>query len=228
MRHLFLIIFLGLGISVVAQPDPLGVFNKHVIEKWTEEYIHISQYLVKGSPYLLGESFNGEFTVASGKKGTANPIFYDVYNQKVGIDVNKQFVKPDEEVVSFSIELPERYGADKLDFINASTLPNAGIKGFLNLISSGNNFLLLKQFKSRLIPDPQNMYSKDIRIFEQYYDYFIYNKKSSSIEKIRLKEKDILAAVKGFDPDSIAEAQKNNDLSTLQGVKKFILMLNSR
>jgi len=48
------------ALMVNAQPDPVGNFNKHVIEKWTHDYIRVSQYRVKGSPYLLGESFNGD------------------------------------------------------------------------------------------------------------------------------------------------------------------------
>jgi len=61
--------FLMLSFTFVnAQTDAIGDFNKHVIEKWTEDYIRVSQYRVKGSPYLLGESFDGELTMKTGQK----------------------------------------------------------------------------------------------------------------------------------------------------------------
>ena len=67
-----------------SQTDAIGDFNKHVIEKWSEDFIRISQYKVKGSPYLLGESFDGSLTVKSGVVATNQKILYDIYDQKAG------------------------------------------------------------------------------------------------------------------------------------------------
>ena len=88
-----------LGVLMVnAQPDPIGNFNKHVIEKWTHDYIRVSQYRVKGSPYLLGDSFSGDITMKSGVVTVDKKILYDIYDQKVGFDLDKKFVAPDGEV----------------------------------------------------------------------------------------------------------------------------------
>lgn len=227
MKNLMLGFVILLCTKAIAQPDPIGTFNKHVIEAWTEEYIHVSQYKVKGSPYFLGESFQGDFTVKSGILATNKKIFYDIYSQKMGVDLNKEFIKPDEEVQTFYLQLPDKFGGERLNFINGNTLPKADAKGFYNVLLDGSNVMLLKQFKNRLVPDPQNMYSKDFRIFEQYYDYYIFNKKTSLLEKVRLKEKDILSAVAGLPTKNIDAAAAGQDLSTLVGLKLFVSALNT-
>ena len=210
--------------SIQAQPDPIGNFNKHVVENWTEQYIRVSQYMVKGSVYLLGESFTGKATLTSGVLVGDQKIFYDVYNQKVGFDINKQFVKPDADILSFFILLPEKFGGEKLEFIAASTLPKVDTKGFFNLVSDGPKYVFLKQYKSRVVPDPSNLYSKDLRIFEQYYDYFIYDRKTANIEKVRLKAKDVLNALSGAG-DAYADKY---DLSTATGIKQLVDLLNNK
>lgn len=210
--------------SLQAQPDPIGNFNKHVVENWTEQYIRVSQYMVKGSVYLLGESFTGKMTLTSGVLVGDQKIFYDVYNQKAGFEINKQFVKPDADIQSFFILLPEKFGGEKLEFIAAGTLPKVDTKGFFNVVSDGSKYVFLKQYKSRVIPDPSNLYSKDLRIFEQYYDYFIYDRKTANIEKVRLKAKDVLNALSGAG-DTYADKY---DLSTVTGVRQLIDLLNNK
>jgi hypothetical protein len=64
------------------------------------------------------------------------------------------------------------------------------------------------------------MYSKDIRIFEQYYEYYIQIKKTAELIKVRLKEKDIVAALAGFPIP--AEA----DFTKMESVKQMIELLN--
>lgn len=203
-----------------AQTDAIGDFNKHVIEKWTEDYIRVSQYRVKGSPYLLGESFDGELIMKTGLKTVNQKILYNIMEQKVGTEINKQMIAPDGDVVSFYIQLPEKFGSEKLDFLWAETLGKSNVKGYLNLLSDGPKLAFLRQYKSRLVPDPTNMYSKDIRIFEQYYEYYIYSKKTAELIKVRLKEKDIVAALAGFPIP--AEA----DFSKMASVKQIIELLN--
>jgi hypothetical protein len=203
-----------------AQTDAIGDFNKHVIEKWTEDYIRVSQYRVKGSPYLLGESFDGELTMKTGLKTVNQKILYNIMEQKVGTEINKQMIAPDGDVVSFYIQLPEKFGSEKLDFLWAETLSKSNVKGYLNLLADGPKLAFLRQYKSRLVPDPTNMYSKDIRIFEQYYEYYIYIKKTAELVKVRLKEKDIVAALAGFPIP--AEA----DFTKMANVKEMINLLN--
>ena len=220
MKKVFFILGIIFCNDIIAQPDPIGNFNKHVIEKWTHDYIRVSQYRVKGSPYLLGESFNGDITMKSGVVTVDKKILYDIYDQKVGVDLDKKFVAPDGEVSGFFIQLPEAMGGDKLNFINASNLPKVNLKGYLNVIADGSKFAFLRQYKIRLVADPSEMYSKDIKMFEQFYDYYIYNRSSSTLTKIKLKSKDVLEVL----GDAAANTKEN--LSTVLGVRLSIEAIN--
>lgn len=223
---LTILIFSFIFCSANSQTDAIGDFNKHVIEKWSEDFIRISQYKVKGSPYLLGESFDGALVVKSGVVASNQKILYDLYNQKVGVEINKELVKPDGEVVSFFIQLPEKFGNEKLEFINASTLKNASLNGYLNILETGNKLILLRQYKTRVIADPANMYSKDFRIFEQYYDYYLYNNATNSLEKIKLKQKDVISALNGL-PASVINSANDYNFSTLNSVREFVKKVNA-
>lgn len=216
-----LVLFAILGSLISqAQPDPVGNFNKHVIEKWTHDYIRVSQYRVKGSPYLLGESFSGDITMKTGVVTVDKKILYDIYDQKVGVDLDKKFVAPDGEVSGFFIQLPEAIGGEKLNFINASNLPKVNLKGYLNVLADGPKFAFLRQYKIRLVADPAEMYSKDIKLFEQYYDYYIYNRATAELKKIKLKDKDVLEALGN------PSVPANFDLHTTLGVKQAVEAIN--
>jgi hypothetical protein len=220
MNKFGFIFILIASLSATAQPDAIGDFNKHVIEKWTEDYIRVSQYRVKGSPYLLGESFDGEIIMKTGVKTANQKILYDIMDQRVGTEINRQLIAPDGDITSFFIQLPEKFGGEKLDFINANTLAKSNVKGYLNVIASGSKIAFLRQYKTKLVPDPQNMYSKDIRIFEQYYDYYLYNYSTQSLEKIKLKEKEIREFLQGF------KIPANADFSKQTGVKAMVESIN--
>jgi hypothetical protein len=116
--------------------------------------------------------------------------------------------------------LPEAIGGEKLNFINASNLPKVNLKGYLNVLTDGPKFAFLRQYKIRLVADPAEMYSKDIKLFEQYYDYYIYSKSNSTLTKIKLKPKDVLEVL----GESAATAKEN--LSTVLGVKLAVQSLN--
>jgi hypothetical protein len=218
-KSFFIFCMFVLG-KLFAQPDPIGNFNKHVIEKWTHDYIRVSQYRVKGSPYLLGESFNGDITMKTGVATVDKKILYDIYDQKVGVDLDKKFVAPDGEVSGFFIQLSENFGGEKLNFINASNLPKVSLKGYLNVIADGSKFAFLRQYRIRLVADPAEMYSKDIKLFEQYYDYYIYNRAKAELNKIKLKDKDVLEALGN---PSLPE---KFDLYTALGVRQAVETMN--
>lgn len=218
--------FLSLFGTAISQTDAIGDFNKHVIEKWSEDFIRISQYKVKGSPYLLGESFDGALVVKSGIVASNQKILYDLYNQKVGVEINKEFIKPDGEVLSFFIQLPEKFGNEKLEFINSSTLKNVSFNGYLNILETGSKLIFLRQYKTRVIADPANMYSKDFRIFEQYYDYYLYNNATNSLEKIRPKQKDVISALNGM-PASVFALANSYNFSTVNSIREFVKKVNA-
>jgi len=220
MKQVLIIFAFFSALMVNAQPDPIGNFNKHVIEKWTHEYIRVSQYRVKGSPYLLGDSFSGDITMKTGVVTVDKKILYDIYDQKVGVDLDKKFVSPDGDVSGFFIQLSENFGGEKLNFINAANLPKVNLKGYLNVITDGSKFAFLRQYRIRLVADPADMYSKDIKLFEQYYDYYIYNRVTAELNKIKLKDKDVLEAL--GNPNSSAKY----DLYTVLGVRQAIEAIN--
>jgi len=220
MKQVLIIFAFFSALMVNAQPDPIGNFNKHVIEKWTHEYIRVSQYRVKGSPYLLGDSFNGDITMKTGVVTVDKKILYDIYDQKVGVDLDKKFVSPDGDVSGFFIQLSENFGGEKLNFINAANLPKVNLKGYLNVITDGSKFAFLRQYRIRLVADPADMYSKDIKLFEQYYDYYIYNRVTAELNKIKLKDKDVLEAL--GNPNSSVKY----DLYTVLGVRQAIEAIN--
>jgi len=220
MKQVLIIFAFFSALMVNAQPDPIGNFNKHVIEKWTHEYIRVSQYRVKGSPYLLGDSFSGDITMKTGVVTVDKKILYDIYDQKVGVDLDKKFVSPDGDVSGFFIQLSENFGGEKLNFINAANLPKVNLKGYLNVITDGSNFAFLRQYRIRLVADPADMYSKDIKLFEQYYDYYIYNRVTAELNKIKLKDKDVLEAL--GNPNSSVKY----DLYTVLGVRQAVEAIN--
>lgn len=220
IRQIFLGLLSLLTIPCFAQPDPIGNFNKHVIEKWSEDYVRVSQYRVKGSPFLLGESFDGELTMQTGLKTFNQKVLYNIMDQRVGTEINKQMIAPDGDVTSFYIQLPEKFGGEKLNFLSAESFGKNNVKGFLNVIADGSKVAFLRQYRIRLAQDPENMYTKDIRIFEQYYEYYIYLKETNKLIKVRLKEKEIVSSLSGF------AVPANADFSSVFGVKKVIEHLN--
>ena len=220
MKTVFTLLFAFFSTLAFSQPDPIGGFNKHVIEKWSHEYIRVSQYRVKGSPYLLGEPFDGSIEMKSGIKTDGKKILYNIFEQKVGVEMNKELVAPDGDVKAFQIQLPDKFGGEKMNFINADNLTKSPVKGYLNVFIDGPNAALYRQYRNRLVADPSEMYSKEIRMFEQYYDYFLHNKKSGVIEKVRLKEKDFVSVLQGL------KLPTDADYSSVTGVKAVLEAVN--
>ena len=175
-----------------AQTDAIGNFNKHVIEKWSNDYIRIGQYRVKGTPYLLGESYPGYITYMNGGAVMDVKVLYDIYNQKAGVDTDGQMMESDNEVKEFMISFPEKFGGGKLLFRSSAFFEHPELKTYFNVLYDGEKVALLKAYKSRLIGDPSNLYSKELKIFEQYYEYFLFDKNAKTLHKIRLREKEIL------------------------------------
>lgn len=211
------------GITAFAQVDPVANFNRHVIGYWAGEYIRISQYQVKGSPYLLGESFPGTITFKDGKVIRDQKIFFNLYEGKAGIDLNNKLFEADTPVQTFSLILPEKYGGDTLEFINTSLLAQTNITGFANILSDGKKAALLKLYKVRLSPDPSNTMASERKVFEQYYEFVILNKKTNDLKKIKLREKEI---VKALDDDAEIKKFLEQKKLNLTNETDVIFLLN--
>lgn len=223
MKHLLALTALFSALSASAQTDAIGAFNKHIVEKWSEEYIRISQYRVKGTVYLLGEPFNGDISYTNGTALVDNKVLYDTYHQKAGPEVNGAIMVADVPVSQFVLRMPEKFGGQKLLFQEAAHF-GKDAKGFYNVLFSSDKFSLLKQFRSKLISDPSDPYSKDIKLLEQYYEYYVYVPATQSLKKVKLKEKDLQPAL-GVTNLAATASQEGLTLSVEGDVVKLLKVL---
>ncbi len=188
----YLVFFLINAFQGYAQVDPVGHFNRHVFENWKGQAIRIGPFSVKGSPYLLGESFPGSLTYKNGKTLTITKILYDLYHQKAGVELESQIYETNEPVETFSISLNEKFGGQQLLFKNSYVFGKPSLNCYFNVLQDGEKVALLKMYKSKLVADPTNTMDTKMKVFEQYYEYFIYNKKEQSLNSIKLRKKDII------------------------------------
>lgn len=208
------------------QIDPVGDFNRHIAETWKGDYIRIGAYKVKGSPFLLGESFPGIVTYKDGKTVTDEKILFDLYNQKAGIAIKDEIFERDVPIESFSMNLPERMGGQTLLFKNSEVFGKPDLHCYFNVVEDGGKVTLLKVYKSKLAADPTNNLDKDLKVFQQYYDYYIFVKSSKTLNNIKLRKKDI---VNEFgDNEFIKNYISNNqvDFSKETEVKKLLYNYN--
>ena len=214
----FLICLLFLFFKSNAQVDPLGTYNRYVVENWAGEYVRIGPYQVKGSPYLFGESFPGSILYKGGKSVANTKILYDVYSQKAGIAVDNKIFEAEDAVEAFVISLSDKLGANRLLFKNSYIYGKPEMKSYLNVLEDGEKVAFLKQFKSKLLPDPTNTMAKDKKIFDQYYEYYIYLKQNKELYKIKLKEKDIMKRfgndeqIKNYLSQNVVDFSKENEV----------------
>lgn len=212
---------------VLAQTNTVGEFNRFIAQNWTGEYLRIGQYKVKGSPYLLGESFPGTLTYKGGAKSDTK-ILYDLYNQRAGADVKNSILESDQVVEEFSISLPAKFGSNTLLFKSADAYGDGSMKNYFNVLEEGAKLSFLKVFRIKLVGDPQNMMDKEQKVFEQYYEYYLYNKTSKALNKIKLKEKDITKQIGDEEFIKSFTSKGNFDYSNEFDVMKLIQGYNSK
>lgn len=127
---------------------------------------------------------------------------------------------PDGEITPFVIHLPEKFGGDVLELLPGTRFSDVKQKGYFNVVADGPKCRFLRTYETRLVLDPQHLYSKDFRIFEQYNEYFIFQKSTNAIHKIKLREKDVrevLGAVTFSD---------GVEWHTVNGIKKAVTEVN--
>ena len=217
----------SLMVGAKAQPDPLRDFNKHVVENWSGDYIRIGPYRVKGSPFFLGESFPGVIKYKGGKTVTDIKVLYNLYNQKAGVDVNHDIFEANDAVAEFQVQLPSKFGGQTLLFKNTNQYQKESAEEFLNVLAEGSKAAFFKQYKTKLQADPTNTLSKDDKVFEQYYEYYLYTMASPGLHKIKLRSKDVLKEL-GEDPQIKEYVLKNHmDLSKEEDVIQLINKYNN-
>lgn len=207
------------------QSDPLAEFNKFIVANWNGQYQRIGPYRVKGSLYLFGGAYPGGINYKNGKTFKDKMIYFDIYNYKIGIIEKNNRYEPTDPVEDFSILLPEQFGGKELKFRNSNAFGNSAPKGFFNILEDGKKLSLLKHFKINLMTDPVNQMDRDARVFEQVYEYYIYNKTSSELHKVKLKEKDIAKVLndKKFMEDVIRTKKMdiNNEASVITAITLY-------
>ena len=229
MKGIFVFLFcMNIFTHVCAQiiSDPLPTYNKNLAERWSGEYMQVSQYRVKGSPYFLGQSFPGILKFEDGN--TKNDlVIYDLYNEKVGIDKDSSLFELNKLIKEFSIMLPAEYGNTNLVFRNAASFGDSKKKGFYNVISEYGKYIFIKEFKIKLVPDPSNTLAKDYKMFEQYYEYFLYDTASRIMKKIKLNKKSVLSFFENKTAVENAINDNKIDVSTEPGVSLLLTRIGS-
>lgn len=183
------------------QLDAIGTFNRYVIETWSGQYVRIGNYKVKGSPFLFGESFPGKVRLMGSNVSQPAKVLYNLYEQKAGPGTNGEILLTDKLVEEFTLELPEKYGGVPLTFKHCGMYAKPKLKCYFNVLAEGPSVAFLKAYRIRVVADPANMMDKELKVFEQYYEYFLINKKGTGeVEQVKLKKKDF-----------------ENELSSLEG-----------
>ncbi|HEX8358116.1 MAG TPA: hypothetical protein VF610_11915 [Segetibacter sp.] len=192
---LVLLLFLSNSIGVFSQIDPVANFNRRLFENWKGEYLRIGPFKVKGSPYLLGTSFPGSIAYKEGNKWSDTKILYDIYNQKAGVEINNLMVEGEGTVESFSLLFPENLGGQQLIFKNSANYGKPEMNCFFNVLEEGDKVSFLKLYKTKLARDPVNSMDGNAKVFEQFFEYYVYIKNIRALNKVKLGKKDILKAV---------------------------------
>jgi hypothetical protein len=211
------------------QPDPLGAFNKTMVANWNGTFMRVANYHVKGTPHFFGESFWGSLEYKGGESVSGIKILYNLYDQTVGIDMknNGDVFLAEKQLDRFSIELPEKFGGKKLLFANAGLFGATGKTEYFNVLEDGAKLAFLKAYRVRLLPDPTNEMNKEMRVFDQYFEYYIYNKSTKELHKIKLKEKDILKEITADDSLKAKIKSGEVDLSSEMHVISVLNYYNS-
>lgn len=223
----FAFVALVFSLTGFSQTNTVGEFNRFIAQNWTGDYIRIGQYKVKGTPYLLGESFPGTLTYKGGAKSDTK-ILYDLYNQRAGADVRNSILDSEQPVEEFSISLPAKFGGNTLLFKSTESYGNGSLKNFFNVLVEGSKTSFLKVFKIKLIADPSNMMDKEQKVFEQYYEYYLYNNSTRELSKIKLKEKDIAKQLGDEEFVKTFISKGNLDVSNEMDVIKLIQGYNNK
>jgi hypothetical protein len=193
-KHLILLLLIS-PLSLFAQVDPVGQFNRYVVENWAAQYQRVGQYRVKGSSFFLGEPIPGQFKYQGGNFMKNDKILYDLNTQKVGPEVDGGIFETDQIIEEFTLVFPAKYGGGTATFKNGSKYGKKA-PPFVSVLVEGELVHLLSAFKIKLVADPSNMMDSQARMFEQYTEHYLYDVKNNVLTKIKLNKKDIASALK--------------------------------
>lgn len=228
MKKIIIPLLFCIPVSVFAQLDAIGTFNRYVTESWAGQYQRVGQYKVKGSPYLFGEAMAGKikYQSQSGVWVKTEKILFDLNDQKVGPEVEGQIFQTDQIIDEFVIQFPSKYSNEEALFRNASFYGSKKGPAYLNVLEEGKAVHFLKAYRIKVAADPSNMMDKEARIFEQYVEYYLYDVQSKTLTKVKLNKKDINGALKATPALQTKAEAYGGSLSTEFEVMSLVLNLN--
>jgi hypothetical protein len=229
MNKLSLFLFsLLVGFNSFGQADAIGAFNRFVVHNWAGQYVRIGNYKVKGSPFLLGESFPGKIRLMGSNVSQPAKVLYNLYEQRAGPGTGDEILVTDKLVEEFTLELPEKYGGIQLSFKHCSMYAKPNLKCYFNVLAEGPSVVFLKAYRIRVVADPSNMMDKELKVFEQYYEYFLINYKGTKeVEQVKLKKKDFEKELSSIEGASAIFKSNQFEYATEDDFVKVVKALNN-
>ncbi len=227
-RLYFSLLSLAIFATSFGQGDAIGTFNRFVVHNWAGQYVRIGSFKVKGSPFLLGESFPGKIRLMGSNVSQPAKVLYNLYEQKAGPGTEDQILVTDKLVEEFTIELPEKYGGVPLTFKHCGMYAKPKLNCYFNVLTEGPSIAFLKVYRIRVVADPSNMMDKELKVFEQYYEYFLINKKGTGeVEQVKLKKKDFENELSSLDGAPAIFKSNQFEFSTEDDFIKLVKALNN-
>ncbi len=224
INWLFVLFFISH--SVFAQFDIIGEYNKTLMQNWSGTYTRVGQYKVKGSFYFLGKALAGSVKYRGVDVRQNGGILYDLYKQEVGFNHGGELLLMDSLIEDFTVTLSDKFAGLTMAFKNA-IFYGTNNKGYFEVLEDGTNLGFFKKYEIRVAPDPGNMYDKEARIFEQYYEYYVFNYKSKTLEKVKLRSKDFSKALGSLNLKEANTVNINSyNFSKESEAKSFIKKIN--
>lgn len=217
--------FAMIGLQGFSQLDQIGSYNRYIIEKWDGQFYRVGPFKVKGSPFLFGKPYPGRIGYDGHALSKNETILYDVYEQKVGPDMNGKIFEADKEVTEFELFDQHDEYADTLRFVNGSMVGSKGKTQYYQLLGGGDKVAFLKSYRLRVVADPSNMMDKDMKIFEMYDEHFIYSKEDG-LKKVRMSEKDIMKALAKFPEAAKLSKGFGTSFNSEKSIGQFIAALS--
>ncbi len=199
--------------NAFAQLDPIGQYNRYLTESWAGEYYRVGQYKVKGNPMFLGQAFLGTVKTKTVVDSKMQNLLYDLQLQLVGPGVNGKIYETTDRVTAFELYRPHPYGGDTLRFVDGADYGLTKESQYLNLLCDAPGIQLLRAYKIKVVPDPTNLMDKDLRVFEIYFDTYLFLKTSKELVKVKNSKKDYSKALAGYKNFDVLTGSLNTNFS---------------
>lgn len=191
----------------------------NIVRTWDSRYQGM-----KGHPFVKNAWENAQIVSVDGKVYQDVPLKYDVYSNLAVVKNSKG-----DSIITEVLNIQEfTFKSSKMTFVKEPLLDNSdNIKNYGKLyeqLYKGNKVALLKNHRKVLLQaDYQGGYSANRRYDElvEEYDYFL--KKTGTIEKIKLNEKNLLKSLSDKEKELKEFLKKEKlNLKTEAGVLRLL------